>query len=117
MNRIVPLAAIFVVALVLTACGSSKTSSAQTQAAAIAANPEVKANLAKGEASVKACVSKGNFLTGSGRKAVFACIAPPGQLPALEACAQKAITTNGFLSSAARKKDYQALAVCAEEHR
>lgn len=70
-------------------------------------NPEVKQGLTQGEAIVKGCLSKGS------RKAIVACIAPPGHGPALEKCALTA-ATHDFYSHAKLAKD---LATCVERYR
>jgi hypothetical protein len=95
--------------LVIAGCGGSNTIRA-------AKNPQTKQDIAKAQSIVQGCVSKGNFVTAGGRKAVINCIAPSGHKAAFEACASKAVA-HPFFTSKERERIMQGLAVCAEENR
>lgn len=75
-------------------------------------NPTVSANEAKAQKIVQACAAKANFITANGRKAFYACIAPPGKEAAVQACAGKAFARDGVLTKAARQKFENDLAGC-----
>lgn len=112
MNRYTAVFVVLLVAMTIVfgACGGTKTIKA-------AKNPQVQKDLKQGEAIVKGCVAKGNLLSKSGRTAIINCIAPKGHKKQFEACAQKAVSNNGFLRKKQRAKLYQGLAVCAEQNR
>jgi hypothetical protein len=112
-RTVLALLLLLAVTLMVSACGGTSA----IHAAKATQSPQAKADLAKGEAIVKDCISKGNVITKSGRKAIFTCIAPPGQKAAVESCAQKAVASDGFLTKHKREKLYQDLALCVEGNR
>lgn len=98
---------IVVVALLLAsvACQSKHQPSAQTSAAA-------HADAAKAQRIIQGCAAKSSFLTKTGRKAFFACIAPPGRQKAVEACAQAKVAHAHLLSHAGREQFLTDLGAC-----
>lgn len=96
-------------AALVAGCGSATLSKEQTAQVAQAES--------KGQAIVRNCMSRANFLTPSGRKGVLHCMAPPGQEAAFASCAEQAITRAGFLTRGQRTRLSGALATCVEAHR
>ncbi len=93
----------------LGACSRAKT--------VVSANPQAQQDTAAAQKIVQGCLDKGTVLTRSGRTAVLACIAPPGHKVAFEACAQKGVGADGFLTKADRVKLEADLATCVQVNR
>lgn len=114
MKKALPILALLLLSAVMfSACGGTGA----IKAAKATQNPQAQADLKKAEAIVKGCITKGNVLSHSGRQAIITCIAPPGKKAQVEACGQKAISNDGFLTKKKRSKLYQDLAVCVEANR
>ncbi len=96
-----------VLGLALAACGNSAKSSTGST------NP----NIQSAQTIVQGCVTKGDVLTSTGRKAILDCIAPAGHTAAFIACAQGQLAKAQLLTSAGRTAFLQALAVCLEQNR
>lgn len=76
------------------------------------ANPQVSKEEAQAQAIVQKCAATANFLTSNGRKAFYACVAPPGQTAAVQSCATKALAKDGVLTHRARQRFEGDLATC-----
>jgi hypothetical protein len=98
---------IIVLAMLLAsvACQSKHQPSAQTSAAA-------HADAAKAQKIIQGCATKSNFLTKTGRKAFYACIAPPGRQKAVEACAQAKLAHAHLFTHAGREAFLNDLGAC-----
>jgi hypothetical protein len=96
------LAVLLIAALVIAGCGGSGTIKA-------ASSPQTKAEIAKAEVVVKACLSKSKT-----PKAFASCVAPPGHTAALQSCAIKAFTSDFPLHKGRLQGD---LAECVVKNR
>lgn len=79
---------------------------------AAAHNAAVNTDEAKAQAIVQKCAASANFLTKPGRKAFYACVAPPGEAAAVQACATKALAKDGVLTKAARQRFEGDVSLC-----
>lgn len=75
-------------------------------------SPSASADLAQAQKIVQNCAAHANFLTKPGRKAFYACIAPPGKEAAVQACAGQAFARDGALTHTARVRFENDLARC-----
>jgi hypothetical protein len=101
-------------AVSLSACGHGATKADATK---LKSNAQVQQDAAQAQKIIDDCLTRGSFVTSTGRRAIVTCIAPPGHAPQFEACAQQQLSSAHLTTKTGREAYLQSVVLCGESNR